>query len=196
MREHRRTGRRWRPCTGFVLWLVPMVEKLPRRQKFLLGDRLQATALEEARHQLRQSLPRDAQLADDAGDALMPAEGVAPKPIRIGSRAVRWVGQEVLDFIASGPASWLRSASRVSRVNPRSARPAVQGTGGVEGRRSACGRRLAQGGLRHREPAYPMCVHWAGEGRRPLDPRPEIRRRCAGPEPPSTRPLPQPRAGR
>ena len=27
---------------GFVLWLVPTVEKFPRRQKFLLGDRLQA----------------------------------------------------------------------------------------------------------------------------------------------------------
>ena len=26
-----------------VLWLVPTVEKFPRRQKFLLGDRLQAT---------------------------------------------------------------------------------------------------------------------------------------------------------
>lgn len=30
----------------FVLWLVPTVEKFPRRQKFLLGDRLQATALD------------------------------------------------------------------------------------------------------------------------------------------------------
>ena len=27
----------------FVLWLVPTVEKFPRHQKFLLGDRLQAT---------------------------------------------------------------------------------------------------------------------------------------------------------
>ena len=26
---------------GFVLWLAPTVEKFPRRQKFLLGDRLQ-----------------------------------------------------------------------------------------------------------------------------------------------------------
>ena len=30
----------------FVLWLVPAVEKFPWRQKFLLGDRLQATALD------------------------------------------------------------------------------------------------------------------------------------------------------
>jgi hypothetical protein len=30
----------------FVLWLVPTVEKFPRSQKFLLGDRMQATALD------------------------------------------------------------------------------------------------------------------------------------------------------
>ena len=34
--------------------------------------------------------------------ALM-AESRFPKPIRIGSRAVRWLEQEVLDFIASRP---------------------------------------------------------------------------------------------
>ncbi len=31
------------------------------------------------------------------------AESRFPKPIRIGTRAVRWVEQEVLDFIASRP---------------------------------------------------------------------------------------------
>ena len=30
----------------FVLWLVPTVEGFLRRQRFLLGDRLQATALD------------------------------------------------------------------------------------------------------------------------------------------------------
>ena len=34
--------------------------------------------------------------------ALM-AENRFPKPLRIGNRAVRWVEQEVLDFIASRP---------------------------------------------------------------------------------------------
>ncbi len=34
--------------------------------------------------------------------ALM-AESRFPKPIRVGTRAVRWVEQEVLDFIASRP---------------------------------------------------------------------------------------------
>jgi hypothetical protein len=30
----------------FLMWLVPTVEKFPRSQKFLLGDRIQATALD------------------------------------------------------------------------------------------------------------------------------------------------------
>jgi hypothetical protein len=30
----------------FVLWLVPTVEKFPRAQKFLLGDRIQSAALD------------------------------------------------------------------------------------------------------------------------------------------------------
>ena len=30
----------------FMLWLMPTVEKFPRSQKFLLGDRIQATALD------------------------------------------------------------------------------------------------------------------------------------------------------
>lgn len=30
----------------FMLWLIPTVEKFPRGQKFLLGDRIQSTALD------------------------------------------------------------------------------------------------------------------------------------------------------
>ena len=33
-----------------------------------------------------------------------------------------------------------------------------------------------------------MSAHWAGEGIRPLDPRTEMRRRCAGSDSPSVRP--------
>ena len=42
----RRTGPALVSMYRFVLWPVPTVEKFPRRQKFLLGDRLQATALD------------------------------------------------------------------------------------------------------------------------------------------------------
>ena len=46
------------------------------------------------------------------------------------------------------------------------------------------------------EPADPMCVHWAGEGLRPLDPRTEIRRRCAGSVPAADAAVAGPRPGR
>ena len=42
----RRVGPAVESMYRFMLWLVPAVEKFPRRQKFLLGDRLQATALD------------------------------------------------------------------------------------------------------------------------------------------------------
>ena len=42
----RRAGPALESMYRFVLWLVPAVEKFPRWQKFLLGDRLQATALD------------------------------------------------------------------------------------------------------------------------------------------------------
>ena len=45
-RGARRVGPALESMYRFVLWLVPTVEKFPRRQKFLLGDRLQATALD------------------------------------------------------------------------------------------------------------------------------------------------------
>ena len=34
----------------FILWLVPAVERFPRNRKFLLGDRMQTTALKVLEH--------------------------------------------------------------------------------------------------------------------------------------------------
>ncbi len=42
----RKTGPALEALYRFLLWLVPTVEKFPRSQKFLLGDRIQATAQE------------------------------------------------------------------------------------------------------------------------------------------------------
>ena len=42
----RRTGPALEAHFQFVTWLVPTVEKFPRAQKFLLGDRIQSTALD------------------------------------------------------------------------------------------------------------------------------------------------------
>ena len=52
-------ARRWSRCNRFVLWLVPTVEKFPRRQKFLLGDRLQATALDVLERLVEATYTRD-----------------------------------------------------------------------------------------------------------------------------------------
>ena len=42
----RRTGPALERMQVFLVWLVPTVEKFPRSQKFLLGDRIQSTALD------------------------------------------------------------------------------------------------------------------------------------------------------
>ena len=44
--KFRRTGPALEQAYQFILWLIPTVEKFPRDRKFLLGDRIQATALE------------------------------------------------------------------------------------------------------------------------------------------------------
>ena len=42
----RTTGAALESHYRFLLWLVPAVERFPRSQKFLLGDRIQGTALD------------------------------------------------------------------------------------------------------------------------------------------------------
>ena len=39
-------ARRWSRTFVFSAWLVPTVERFPRSQKFLLGDRIQTSALD------------------------------------------------------------------------------------------------------------------------------------------------------
>ena len=42
----RRTGPALERMYQFIVWLVPTLQKLPRSQKFLLGDRIQSCALD------------------------------------------------------------------------------------------------------------------------------------------------------
>jgi hypothetical protein len=42
----RKSGPALEAMYRFVVWLIPALDKLPRSQKFLLGDRIQATALD------------------------------------------------------------------------------------------------------------------------------------------------------
>jgi len=55
----RRTGAALETHRQFLLWLVPTVEKFPRSQKFLLGDRIQATALDVLEALIEATYSRD-----------------------------------------------------------------------------------------------------------------------------------------
>ena len=55
----RRTGPALESMYRFALWLIPTVEQFPRRQKFLLGDRLQATALDVLERLIEATYTRD-----------------------------------------------------------------------------------------------------------------------------------------
>ena len=55
----RRTGPALEAHQRFLLWLVPTVEGFPRSQKFLLGDRLQATALDVLEALIEATYTRD-----------------------------------------------------------------------------------------------------------------------------------------
>lgn len=46
MDRARSTGAALEAHYRFVVWLVPTLERFPRSQKFLLGDRIQHTALD------------------------------------------------------------------------------------------------------------------------------------------------------
>ena len=66
----------------FVLWLVPTVEKFPRSQKFLLGDRLQAAAFDVLKR-LRTRATGGGICGGEPGDR----EAALPVPAGEGPRA-------------------------------------------------------------------------------------------------------------
>ena len=55
----RRTGPAVEAHQQFILWLVPTIEKFPRSQKFLLGDRIQSTALDVLEALIEATYTRD-----------------------------------------------------------------------------------------------------------------------------------------
>ena len=71
--------------------------------------------------------------------ALM-AESRFPKPIRIGTRAVRWVEQEVLHFIASRPVTLLTRGERPRPMNTACRYPRCCGRPWRRRRRGPCRR--------------------------------------------------------
>lgn len=55
----RRTGPALEAHQQFMLWLLPKIEKFPRSQKFLLGDRIQSTALDVLEALIEATYTRD-----------------------------------------------------------------------------------------------------------------------------------------
>ena len=55
----RRTGPAVEAHYQFLTWLVPAIEKFPRSQKFMLGDRIQATALDVLEALIEATYTRD-----------------------------------------------------------------------------------------------------------------------------------------
>jgi len=55
----RRTGAALEAHYQFLTWLVPTIEKFPRSQKFLLGDRIQTTALDVLESLVEATYTRD-----------------------------------------------------------------------------------------------------------------------------------------
>ena len=55
----RETGPALESHYRFLLWLVPTVERFPRSQKFLLGDRIQSTALDVLESLIEATYTRD-----------------------------------------------------------------------------------------------------------------------------------------
>ena len=76
MTSARRTGPALEAMYRFMPWLIPAVEKFPRSQKFLLGDRIQATALDVLERLIEATYTRACQGAPRAGD-----DGRAPPPV-------------------------------------------------------------------------------------------------------------------
>jgi hypothetical protein len=57
--QSRRTGPAVEAHYQFLRWLVPTIEKFPRSQKFLLGDRIQTTALDVLEFLVEATYSRD-----------------------------------------------------------------------------------------------------------------------------------------
>jgi len=95
----------------FVLWLVPTVEKFPRRQKFLLGDRLQATALDVLERLVEATYTRDRRRHLTAATL-----GIEKLRLLLGHRSLQTT------------ANYLRVATTCGSRLPPSARPRVRWT--------------------------------------------------------------------
>jgi len=75
----RRTGPALEAMYRFMLWLIPAVDKFPRSQKFLLGDRIESTALDVLQSLIAATYTR-------GRDALLNDANLGPEQLRIFMR--------------------------------------------------------------------------------------------------------------
>ena len=114
----RRTGPALEAVYQFVPWLVPTVERFPRSQRFLLGDRLQTTALDVLERLIEATYTR----------ARLPH----PAAANLGIEKLR-----VLCRLEGGPAAAHRLPADAGRARPdhRRLEPAGAGAPVLSGRR-------------------------------------------------------------
>ena len=114
----RRTGPALEAMYQFMLWLVLTVEKFPRRQKFLLGDRIQATALDVVERLIeatytrsRQTFLRDANMGIEKLRVLfrlaMDLRHLDPRRYEHAARELDEVGRMV--------GGWIRTDAQATR---------------------------------------------------------------------------------
>jgi hypothetical protein len=63
----RQTGPALEAMYQFILWLVPTLEKFPRAQRFLLGDRMETAALDVLDLLIQATYTRERQPNDRSG---------------------------------------------------------------------------------------------------------------------------------
>ena len=100
----RRTGPALEAMYRFVLWLVPTVERFPRSQKFLLGDRLQATALDVLERLIDATYTR--------------ARGPHLAAANLGIEKLRYLCRLAKDLAALGRAAQRARGARAGRDGP------------------------------------------------------------------------------
>lgn len=83
----RRTGPALEAMFRFIVWLVPTLDKFPRSQKFLLGDRIQAGALDVLERLIEATYSRVRERA--LGDAKLGLENLRHPELRRYEYAAR-----------------------------------------------------------------------------------------------------------
>jgi hypothetical protein len=106
----------------FLRWLIPTVEKFPRSQKFLLGDRMQATSLDVLERLIEATYARDRTAALKAANLGLEKlrhlfrlahdlRHIDPRRYEYAAREIDTVGRLVGAWIKAADAGTARAAA-------------------------------------------------------------------------------------